>query len=298
MPDGRVVEVYESISLEFKGRFARPDISRSADFRGLKLEYNRVTSTTEYEFKNVGQNHYLALHDLVMDSGELEVEDLPTIPGKDLRNKMTYVPAGRPLSGWTKTTGRQNSFTILHFDPALLSQETEHIFAAGESVPLIYFEDPLVFSTMKKLEATIADGLNQSSVYIETLALLAALEIGNLQAGCQKANEGTGRLSKPQITQLQDYIEANLAMDIRLDDLARLVQLSRFHLARRFKTSFGAPPHQYITARRVEFARHLLRDSTLSVNDVAQASGFASAGPFIKAFRQSLGTTPSVYRRG
>lgn len=246
----------------------------------------------------VGESHYLAIHDLVMEAGEMDIEGLPITPGGDIRDKMTYVPAGRPLSGWSRTTGRQNSFTILHFDSALVSEETERVLGSGQAEPLIYFADQPLRSTMQKLESVIADGLDHPSIYVETLALLATLELAKLQTTTLGTDDRTGRLSRPQELLLRDYIESHLCKDIGLEDLAKLVQLSRFHLARRFKASFGLPPHQYITGLRMDMAKRLLKESSMPVGEIAAAAGYSSPGPFIKAFRQTVGTTPAVFRRG
>jgi AraC family transcriptional regulator len=288
----------DSLQLEFRHGLVRPDIERRLQFRGISLEYARVTSATEYAFKMESANHYLALHDLVMEVGEMDIEGCPTILGGDIRDTMTYVPAGRPLSGWSKTTGRQNSFMILHFDPVLVSEETERVLESGDAEPLVYFEDQSLLRTMDKLESVIADGLDHPSIYVETLALLATLELSKLQTTAFRGNDRTGRLSKPQELLLRDYIEANLTTDISLEDLAQLTQLSRFHLARRFKASFGHPPHQYITGRRMEFAKRLLREPALPVGEVATAVGYSSPGPFIKAFKQLVGKTPAAFKRG
>ena len=153
MPQKRFLDSAESLRLDFRTPLIRPDLQRSHQYRGLTLEYTRVTSAVEYEFAWVGHHHYLALHDLVMERGEMDVEGMPTIPGGDLRDKMTYAPACRPLKGWSKTTGRQNSFTILHFDPAMLSEETGRVLGGEGVIPLIYFDDPQLLSTMKKLES-------------------------------------------------------------------------------------------------------------------------------------------------
>ena len=289
---------FESLQLDFRHRLIRPDVERRLQFRGISLEYARVTSAAEYDFKMVGTNHYLAFHDLVMEAGEMDVEGMPTVSGGDIRDTMTYMPAGRQLSGWSRTTGRQNSFTILHFDPALVSEETQRVLGSGHAEPLIYFDDRSLRGTMQKLEAVIADGLDHPSVYVETLALLATLELAKLQTTALGGEDRSGRLSRPQEHLLRNYIESHLRDDIGLEDLAQLVQLSRFHLARRFKASFGHPPHQYITGLRMEVAKRLLRESVLPVGEVATAAGYSSPGPFIKAFRQMVGTTPAVFRRG
>lgn len=171
------------------------------------------------------------------------------------------------------------------------------MFGKNETVPLIYFDDPQLLATMKKLETVMADGPDHPSVYVETAALLATLELANLQTRTRSVAERTGRLSTAQETLLRDYIEVHLATDISLDELSQLTQLSRFHMARRFKATFGVPPHRYVIDRRIDLAKLLLSEETLPVADVAAIVGFSSAALFIRTFRAATGVTPLVFRR-
>ena len=77
--------------------------------------------------------------------------------------------------------------------------------------------------------------------------------------------------------------------------LAGLVDLSPYHFARAFKRSFGVPPHRYHVGRRIERAKALLRDR--SVTEVALAVGFAETSSFSAAFRRTTRATPQDYRR-
>ena len=256
-----------------------------------------MTSKTEYEFKWSAQRHYIALHDLLLQAGELDIEGLPVATITDMRNKMSYVPANRRFSGWARTTSRQNSFTIVQFDPGLLSEETEQMFGGTEMLPIVQFDERALLETMSKLEAIVSEGHHHSAIYVETLALLAALELGRLQSEGALAEARGGLLSSQQEKLLRDYIENNLAADISLDDLSRVAGLSRFHLTRRFKATFGMPPHKHVTNRRIEMAKQLLKRSSLSVAEVAAATGFSSPGLLIRAFRAATGITPLAYRR-
>lgn len=297
MPHKRFLNPSESLELDFRCPSTRPVDHRRLDYRGLSLEYTRVDSSAEYDFSWVGQHHYLAFHDLVMEAGEMNVEGFPTIVEHDLRNKMTYAPAGRPLKGWSKTAGRQNSFTVLHFDPEMLSEETGRSLGGKDVTPLVYFEDKQLLATMKKLEKIVSEEIEYPSIFVETAALLAALELARVQSQARPAAERTGCLSAAQETLLRDYIEDHLALDISLDELSQLVQLSRFHLARRFKATFGVPPYRYIIERRLTVARRLLKETNLPVSEVAASIGFSSAALFIRTFREATGITPLVFRR-
>ncbi|HUI69267.1 MAG TPA: XylR family transcriptional regulator [Spirochaetia bacterium] len=75
------------------------------------------------------------------------------------------------------------------------------------------------------------------------------------------------------------------------------VHCSRRALEKRFRGARGRGIHEEIIRRRVEAARRLLRDTNLTVDAIADETGFASAQRFYASFRKIQGTTPGRYRR-
>jgi AraC family transcriptional regulator len=73
--------------------------------------------------------------------------------------------------------------------------------------------------------------------------------------------------------------------------------LSPNHLLRMFKQAFGQTPHQYLTARRLERARHLLAHTDQPVTEICLSVGFASLGAFSWLFHRRVGVSPAEYRR-
>ena len=84
---------------------------------------------------------------------------------------------------------------------------------------------------------------------------------------------------------------------LRLDDLARAVQLSPFHFIRQFQSVFGVTPHQFRIASRLERARILLARGDHSVTEVCMEVGFSSLGSFSTLFTTRTGESPSSYQR-
>ena len=78
--------------------------------------------------------------------------------------------------------------------------------------------------------------------------------------------------------------------------LARVSGVSVAHFARSFKQAFGVPPHRYLLSRRIERATALLRDTDLSVTDIAFETGSQSLGTFGRTFRDVTGESPSAVR--
>jgi AraC-like DNA-binding protein len=78
--------------------------------------------------------------------------------------------------------------------------------------------------------------------------------------------------------------------------LASVSGVSEAHFARSFKQAFGIPPHRYLLTRRIERAKALLRDTDLSVTDVAFQTGWNSLGTFGRIFRDITGESPGEVR--
>jgi transcriptional regulator GlxA family with amidase domain len=78
--------------------------------------------------------------------------------------------------------------------------------------------------------------------------------------------------------------------------LARVSCVSEAHFARSFKEAFGVPPHRYLLTRRLERAKALLRDTDLSITEIAFQTGWQSLGTFGRTFRDVTGESPGELR--
>ena len=78
--------------------------------------------------------------------------------------------------------------------------------------------------------------------------------------------------------------------------LACVSHLSASHFARSFKEAFGVPPHRYVLTRRIEKATTLLRDTDLSIMEIALRTGWLSLGTFGRVFRDITGDNPGAMR--
>lgn len=84
--------------------------------------------------------------------------------------------------------------------------------------------------------------------------------------------------------------------DMTLKDVANAVHLSSSHLAALFKAKTGISYKKYLTSRRIEQAKTLLRTSDLTVTDVAEAVGYQTVSNFYRLFQRETGLTPTAYR--
>ena len=100
----------------------------------------------------------------------------------------------------------------------------------------------------------------------------------------------------PLIQAAKSYIDTNYADPIRLEDLASIACLSKYHFLRLFSAIYPATPHQYLLQVRMREARLLLR-SGHSTASACYLSGFNSPGTFRFLFQQHNRYSPSSYRQ-
>lgn len=105
-----------------------------------------------------------------------------------------------------------------------------------------------------------------------------------------------GGIPQRQLAQVLDYMDVHLEQDLKLADLAQLLDMSQFHFSRLFKQSMGLSPFQYLLQQRVERAKQLLKQTDQPIVDIAFECGFSSHSHLSRQFRQVTGMTPKVYR--
>lgn len=108
---------------------------------------------------------------------------------------------------------------------------------------------------------------------------------------------GEACLGKHEITRLTEYIEDNLDRSIGLAELAKVVNVSRFHFIRLFKRSTGTTPIDFVEQSRIERARVLITETDIPLAEIALMTGFADQSHFTRRFRDRVGCTPAVFSR-
>jgi len=94
-----------------------------------------------------------------------------------------------------------------------------------------------------------------------------------------------------------DWASARLDQPLTAEALAKKGRMSLRTLARRFEAQAGTTPHQWLIHQRVLAAQRLLETSEVSIDRVAELSGFVTAETLRHHFRQRIGTSPMAYRR-
>lgn len=94
-----------------------------------------------------------------------------------------------------------------------------------------------------------------------------------------------------------DEIDRSFTEDIQLSSLAEQFYCSVSHLSKMFKKYLGTSYMEYVTARRIDEAKKLLKTTYMPIDKIVDAVGWKSAKRFRETFKRSVGVSPSEYRR-
>ena len=112
----------------------------------------------------------------------------------------------------------------------------------------------------------------------------------------QNAATAAGRVDERVAAALQ-LIRSHCERKVRIDDLARTVGLSRWHLERLTKRTTGSSPRQHLVAARMERTMALLEEGRFSIKELAFRVGYGNANAFTRDFRRWYGAPPSTWLR-
>jgi AraC family transcriptional regulator len=268
--------------------------SHRSAWRGLEFQYHQQPAAEMPESQS--SHHIIAVHHHQNPIFCEQRLDGHRQVAKVENKQITMVPANLVYqTTWHHTIAA----TVLVLDPQYLAK------IAGESVdadrveliPIFAQDDPIIYQISALLQAEVASADNSSQIYADSL--ITALSAHLLRQYCtveQVLKHYEGGLSQYKLKQSIDYIQAHLAEDISLDDIAAQVGMSRYYFCQLFKRSTGMSPYQYVIKCRIDRAKELLLfRQDCSIADVAFQVGFASQSQFTKHFKKWVGTTPKKF---
>ncbi|WP_044616267.1 GlxA family transcriptional regulator [Gynuella sunshinyii] len=104
--------------------------------------------------------------------------------------------------------------------------------------------------------------------------------------------------AQPKLLEIVELMEANIEEPIELDDLATFVGISRRQLERLFHQYLDCTPSRYYLKLRLDRARQLLKQTTMSIIEISAACGFVSTPHFSRCYRKHIGLSPRQERAG
>ena len=212
---------------------------------------------------------------------------------------IAVVPAGS--SQLVRWQGSKEDL-LIYLEPSLVARVAAESFGFDSSrtvlPPLYGLNVPELRSAMFAVDAELRVRGVGGSLLVESLAnVLAVHLIRHIMGPRRELASADGVLPRHKLRRVIEYIMENLEGNPTLEGMAAVVHLSLYHFSRQFKAATGFAPHQFVIARRIERAQHLLRtNGELGLAEVALRSGFANQGHFCLHFKRIAGVTPRRFR--
>jgi AraC-like DNA-binding protein len=109
-------------------------------------------------------------------------------------------------------------------------------------------------------------------------------------------SDSLGATSAETVRKVHDYLVEHLSERVTIEELSRMFHINATTLKEAFKTEYGTSLAAHIKEHRMEKAATLLRESGMSVAEIAKIVGFESRSRFTSAFKERYGVLPSEYR--
>jgi len=190
-------------------------------------------------------------------------------------------------------------YKVFYVDPAVLHElfceqyNSQALSSINFSQCLV--NDALLFQKINiyfdKLQQEHTDSLEASEFYYEMMACLMSRystlrTVGGKSSLYYQSNLDT----------LKEYINDNIGDKLLLKDLSRISAISPFHLLRIFTCNTGITLHKYITVKRIERSKQMLR-SKQQIGDISNTLGFSDQSHFTRHFKKMVGTTPAEFQK-
>jgi AraC family transcriptional regulator len=279
--------------------FTPSETSKGRGWKGMQaLRYCRTPTVGKLSLPPVSL-HSIFLHlrppekyNLRMEGLELD-RPLPT-------GSIHVVPAGSSASArWQGS----RDLVAIYLEPSIVARVATESFGLDSTrtlVPPFYsLNAPELRSAISTVSAELRRGGGDGEeLLVESLATILSVHlIRHITGPPRLPVPADSVLARRKLHSVIEYIMENLEGSPTLGQMAAVAHLSPYHFARQFKAATGLAPHQYVIARRVERAQHLLRkDDELKLAEIALHAGFSDQSKFSFHFKRLIGVTPRQFR--
>lgn len=277
----------ENVSFRiFKYTKSESEIVREMKYVSLHIHtYHEIILSTENELTMLTAGGKITLH----------CGDIAIVP-PDYQH--TMVPSESWKKGW------------IDLDVSCIKNENKsendlwkkyrHLFDI--SAPLIFRNAGHLTEELRRIDEMTIE--NDSITPILNIALLLE-ELSTMRyeqavssgKGSNKGKNAAEGLDYLRFAILNDIVGCRFTEDIDPDEVASCLYISRRHLDRIIKNRFGSTLRELINEKRIELSKKLIEEKNCSVEEIAAMTGFSSVAVFCRAFRKSLGISPTDYRK-
>jgi len=270
-----------------------PVLGSSGDFSGIPVTRHGRRRVVHIETGDLiliphGAEHVLA-----------DTPDTPCRTVDDAVREAGFTGRGALVMG-DEDTGAPTRMVCGHFefddaiDHQMLAQLPRAIVIRWDEMA----RDSPLEHAFRYITREVQDGRPGHDAVARRLSEVLFVEAVRVWAG--RANGHRGLLTAlvdPRLGEALGAMHADPAERWTLESLGRKAAMGRTAFAERFREVVGETPLQYLTSWRMQRAKRLLAESSLSLDEIAEHVGYDSAASFSRAFRKATGHAPGAYRR-
>ncbi len=225
-----------------------------------------------------------------------------TIHGTDMileQGDVLYTPPNTIYSASSAQPGSPPGFLFLYFTVRPIHREQAFIQMMETSGKIRVFHalrSPIefYFHTIMEEYEKLRPGYYQK---IHSYLMLIVMELLRRKDFVKTAPAASVQLPRTELllNKAVSYILANIKTPLRVSQISHACGVSESYLYRIFSSQLNMSPKDYIFSCKMEYARNLLKEQTMTVTQIAQELGFANANHFSNAFFKHTGVRPSQY---
>ncbi len=136
----------------------------------------------------------------------------------------------------------------------------------------------------------------QDVFYLKGYDVLKKWFMDKMREAARNMMTGSEDHTNHLIKKAQEYIENNFHRDISLDDISRKLNISPYYFSKLFKEETGENYVEYVTERRINQAKNLLKKPDKSIKEICAEVGYSDPNYFSRIFKKYQGVTPTEYK--
>jgi AraC-like DNA-binding protein len=158
--------------------------------------------------------------------------------------------------------------------------------------------NPVMHGLAMSVLGALQKPAHATTLFLDSIALAFHAHVLSAYGGVLGSGKSArAGLAPWQLRRVIDFMEANLADQPSIRELARECGLSGSHFARAFRQATGMPPHRWLTKQRIERAKRLLLETHLGLSEIALVCGYVDQSHMSRNFMRAEGYGPGKWRR-
>lgn len=175
---------------------------------------------------------------------------------------------------------------------------SESIVNGNEALPCIIKKGDTASDVLQSYIADSYDAsLNKNDGWELKVKGFVMLFFGTLKENGYIKKRTDAKRTNEVFRKIMKYIDEHYAEDVTSTDIAENLYISTSHFCRIFKQNFGHCFQKFLCMYRIEKAKAMLKNESLSISEISVLTGFKSFSYFSKMFKEYTAYTPSEYRQ-